>query len=787
VQDVALERHHQLHGVAPHYSENAVEEMRSTAETQSELAAAASSSGTSSSLVLPNNLNHSVKRASSAFERLSGSGSDNSFTLSPPSSGSSKMDSQGRHRPDSLLFSGSNEVSPTSASFSSSRPSPTMDYTHEGWTEEPIDYQPLHLQPVRMSSLPKERPLGRPPTSGAAFASPSPASKTRIREGRRQPTDYTIETSPESVKSKVFYSTNTLKTPPSRRMSIVSGLKKLGGGLRSGTTPRATNRPSPVAANTGSPTRPAPSTTTATDEVQIVSANIESSRQLVPSPPAMSSHFSISDKRKSPQPYNERAISDSEQYGSWSQTSDRKEALGGRIFDSSGLNRRSSQRSNIQHTSYDEARRPNTTSSMMDWSMQKNAAPHESHDEEREELQGECSPMSRSPHQSQMHSPSRPAPFPETSSAPPTPSPFTTRTSLEHNFNAAHDKRWSASVSPFSSGRRGSDASKRRDSGTSAMNAASDLHHRRSSWHRIAAFEGMGLGQSSTSQSLSSSRRTSLGRQSSLKASQPQLFRRSSMSRKQSANSLHISRPTSLVSTTSDIASISSHAHDHRLAVVSNVAIQDDDDHSIENMTPDRPSRSGSGMIEAKRPTFGLDLQPDAAAAFDSIPCPQPLRRRTPPTRAGLAVSTGEDNSLLSVDSVSIRDGEFPHTPDREDEDSRDEQESKYDLGSITFDSFNDLNSPRQMPPDTPESPVFEELELLEDLHCPDTRSQDSTAKAMSIDSHQINELKTKSRATSLSHSRSQEYSLGKPMTPQIVSRYDSFISRPRSTSYTYL
>lgn len=827
---MALERHHHLHGI-PTVSDSAMEVVRSLDGSQPGLfAAAGHSSGSRPSSLLV--LGPSKRPASAAGTghglsgSLSASGSDTSssvFTYSSP--GSSRMD----HRPNSSLFSGSHEVSPTTASFSSSRPSPSIECSHEGWTEEPI---PM-LEREHLSSLPEERSPRRPSTSSAAITSPSLVSKSWTKgatpAAMEPTTDYRNDTRINTpVKSKV-YSSSTLKTPPStnntKRLSIVSGLKKLGDSLRSTTSSKTSPKMSLSNTENSALNSPLASAST-TDEVQIVSANPPSRPSF--SPPPLFSNFSFADQQtsgaatqalSSPADWG-KTTCESGQFASSarrpSQTSehDREiETLGTRLLSKkrnsgiASISRSSSRASNIQHTSFDEARRPGVHA--VDWSRRQSVHPDQSHDEEREELKGDCSPTS-SPRQSLVPSPVRPSRHTSNSPAPQSGSPYSTRASLELNFNAAHDKRWSKSVSSFQADRRGSDASttgalaSRRGSDSSSQhgapralridehrNSVTSMPSNRTSWHKSSVKDGYGPNQSHPPTSVSA-RRSSLQRHSSQKASQSLMGRPAS--RKQSLNSAHISRPTSLVSTSSDIASKESASNQDYVAMIP--AAPDSITSSISMpsnlVVAPRTSRSAGSTLEAKRPTFGLDLQPDAAAAFDSIPYPRPMgvRAASTPTLAGLSNLEGSSAPL------SVPNEGFPHTPDGEEE-SRDEHERREAMiiAAAFSSSSSTPPSPRRLPSDTPQSPVLEELELLDDDHSSSICSIDSTTKATSTDTpfafRYINGTHAMSSTSSpttktLSHSRSQDHfqwSKRQPLVGQITPRME----RPRSSSYTYV
>lgn len=835
-------------------------------------------------------------------------GSDASSALTYPSPGSTKMELTGKSRPCSHQFSSTSyEVSPTSASFSSREArqqsqSPSFERLHEGWTEETIEDE----ESSGLSSLPEERspqwndqysPTFRRPSTGSVTSTPPPPQFMATTATRNFPslslqqsieasnaTDYRLNKPSAPITSSS--SSMSPSTPKSQRGSIVSGLKKKLGNFKS----------SKEAIRT-SPSATWQSPRSVRDEVQIVSANhhafspppsfaqfsfagrIDSSQEnkqqpIVSAAPPLTPKSMMETRRESI-----RAASSNDYYADMKRPSVSSsvhekggstiERLSSRMFGKnrgSILQRRSSSRTSfIEHTSFEDARRPSHTPSIIGMSSSSPSPfPHhyDLQDEEREELQGDCSPRSRSPLASMVQSPVRPARHDGSSSPLFLPKSATsTRASLELNFNAAHDKRWST-LGPSSilqGERRGSDVSlnrvpstTRRGSDTSSFLAAARLRrnqttaesatssiysNRRTSWqHNSPSSEPLPLDRS-ISRASSCSKRTSLRGQASQRVSEI-----IGGARKQSLTGAQISRPTSLISSSS--ASVA----DHFVAVTSSTSSGDNyydltgapptllqrrvssaPYTSLDYLRQSRAaaaaatvspspvfggggggasSRSGGldsptfimqqQQLTSRRPKFGLDLQLDAAAAFDSIPSPLVMRRTSLNPTTTTTTPPPVSLSLLGIDDLHYR-GDltggpsplrkvFPCTPGEQEEgekelllqtpgeerEEEDKEERKLHLQGQKSNSSQSslLPSPRPPPPDTPQSPGLEEYELLDDALNITSSTKESSRNA-------------------LHHSRSQDQipwsSTNSSTTIKDLIKRDSYQGRPRSVSYSFI
>ena len=687
---------------------------------------------------------------------------------------------------------------------------------------------------VLLTSLPEEQNpeqfdshgSRRPSTTSSHHGSPlTPSRKTMQSQGARRvesspTTDYGREKTPvHAAKSPLLSSPKGSPTPTKKSGGLVSGLKKrLGGTLRStGAAKETAGKLPPSNSWAGSPTP-------ATDEVQIVSAD-SMSKLDSPSLGAVAARATLSSQSSRGHPPFAHefgaAEADMSVDGKWLARTASKDRMNGstdslssRLFNkkrSSGLfshSRNSSRTSIIEHTSFDEVRRQSGVySGAASLSSQQNlhmpslarTSVFGGSEEEREELQGDYSPFNGSydlPHQARpLRSPIRPERMLDDSSKSLPVGIHANRASLESSFNAAHDKRWSTVGPSFRSERRGSESGLPRASFT--MRRGSDVgiagygsssrgvdHHKHDSVSSIHS-KRSSLLQNLSEDALVPSKpakgnRRSLAGQTSQRWSDMILAPRT---RKLSASSVQISRPTSIVGGPSASMADEISAEDEYKNATSSTELvaqrlrKKQEQLGRKPIPPPiyamqqlssalppfnvRQSRSAGGRVEypsaaaspfthighgnetepstflvqqqsaPKRPTFGLDMPPDAAAAFDCIPSPEARRIRTSSTPAllGLSISGFEGASAVGINGhadISRRTGGWEEAHDDEGEEEEEELLLPEEADLEALDSAihlpyqSDAPSPRPLPSDTPRSPQMDEVELLADEGSPD-------------------------------------------------------------------
>ncbi|UZJ52815.1 hypothetical protein CBS101457_002135 [Exobasidium rhododendri] len=788
----------------------------------------------------PTRRSRSAAGATKAFNgSLSASASDVSSAFTSPSPRSSKVEYYNRNRISESRFSGSYDTSPTTASFSSREVKNNYfpsEILHDGWTEEPfVDDRAGLESEVLLTSLPEEPSLNQyshltkrrsseaslnfVPSSSFTTTSkntePVVTSKNATSYVETNPTtDYSVDRPLTSFKTNPFSTISTspkISFPAAKKSGLVAGLKKkLGNTLRStGGNKSSTPKESPSTDTNATLKKSA--LTTMAKEVQIVSADAMSDVGPQHFFPLSSREAATTPKLKDVFPSANQSIMSSSMTDQSKTTSEgharfqtqssvlRDERTNASVESflrrSSALlshSRSSSRASVIEHTSFDEARRQSGVYSAGSSSSQHHFQPQRRkrgsqasrQEEEREELRGDHSPLTTLqdlplPHQGLLRSPARPARLFEKENASPTKSSrdlYSTQTSLESDFNAAHDKRWSTAGATFYTGerRRGSDvgvrrsrSSRRGDDERSYQNHgdfsnrayANSLHSKRTSWHQTIKSDAIVPGRKSSLNATSKGSQSRNNQRSLLSSPRWTELMIQPVSHRTSLTSAQISRPTSVVggpaatlaeniapeSEQSPAALSSSFAdRDGRIALPTQCVA-----HSDTVVGPLlRQSRSAGGRVELlssddatlekeastlllqqesqhlqspptapKRPTFGLEMQPNVAAAFDCIPSPNARRIRTLSNPTVIGLSMADD--ATSVESTVMSSSALPLTPGREEGEGKEvllsspgDCEEEEARGQSNVEVYI---GHRSHPVDAPHSPVLDELELLDE------------------------------------------------------------------------